>query len=210
MLSFFNRSPSGLKASRRALNELAEGVRRLDRQRKSHGILSRLGPLLADMSRELHTYEKLVSRGEDHRTAAGGFRFSLGLLSTVLRDVERELIVESGLVHPRKSPLEQIYGRLESLRIVSRQLNGPETKFQRVLNELVRKSGVTAYAIAGFHGWDSSYLYKMMRGERGKPGRELVEMIATALMAYSPRISEKDANRLMQSAGYPPLKLSKK
>lgn len=205
-MAFFKRSPRGLRASHRALNELAHAIRRLDKQRDIRGVLTRLGPMLRDIKLELNSYESLVAKGEDLRTAAWGFRFRLGLLSTEIKDIERRLIVESGLIRPRRSPLEPLCGPLENLKTVGRQLNGPETEFQRELNKQVQKSGMTPYAIAAFHHQNPSYIYKLMKGDRQKPSRETVTEIATALTECSGKISEKDADRLLRSAGYPPLK----
>ena len=205
MLALFRRSPKGLRATHRALDELAKAIRHLDKQRDTRRILTRLGPMLGDTKRELNAYESLVTKGEDLRTAAWGFRFRLGLLSTEIKKIERKLIVASGLIRPRRSPLELLCGPLENLKTVGRQLNGPETEFQRELNELIRKSGITPYALAASYGQDPSYLYKLMKGERRKPSRESVTEIAKALMECSATITAKDADRLLLSAGYPPL-----
>lgn len=206
MLAFLKRSPKGLKQSRRAMAKLANAVRRLDRQRDTHGILHRLRPLLGDMHRELDAYETRVSEGEDPRTAASGFHSKLNLLATDIRQAERELWAARGLSHRSQSPLGPLYGPLDNLKTVSKQLNGPETDFQRELNELIRKSGVTPYALAAFHNSDPSFIYKLMNGERRKPARDSFTRIATALMGCSAKISEKDVNRLLHSAGYPPLR----
>ena len=206
MLKFLKRAPSGLKASRRALAELVDAVRLLDKQRNTHGILLWIGPILGMLNRELNEYENLVSRGENIRIAARGVPSLISMLATQIKHVEGDLIADSGLIRPRKLPLEPLNGPLEKLRTVSRRLRGPETDFQRVLNELIRKSGVTPYAISRVHDEDPSYIYKLMKGERIKPSRETVTRIALALMECSHKISKKDADRLMRSAGYPPLK----
>lgn len=158
------------------------------------------------INRELNEYENLVYRGENIRMAARGVPSLISMLATQIRHVEGDLIIDSGLIRPRKLPLEPLNGPLGKLRTVSRQLDGPETDFQHVLNELIRKSGVTAYAIAAVHNEDPSYIYKLMKGERRKPSRETVTKMAIALMECSHKISKKHADRLLRSAGYPPLK----
>ena len=206
MPAFLKKSPRGLKRTRRALDELAKAVRRLNERRDTHGILPRLRPMLGDINRELKAYETMVSEGEGFRVATRGFRFHLSLLSTEIKHAEMELKIGSGLTHPRRSPVESLYGPLEKLRNVSRQLDGLQTDFQHELNRLIRKSGVTLYALAALRNRDPSFIYKLMNGERRKPTRDSVTRIATSLMEFSSKISEKDANRLLHSAGYPPLK----
>ena len=83
--------------------------------------------MLGALNWELKAYETLASQGEGLRTAARGFNFSLSLLSAEIKHVERELRDESGLIHPRESPLEALHGPLQNLRTISRQLNGPES-----------------------------------------------------------------------------------
>lgn len=205
-MSFLKRSPQGLKQSRRALNKLANAIGRLDRQRNSHGILTRFRPRLAAVNRELKSYETQLSEGEDKRVAAVWLRLHVGLLGDEIRFIEGEIKAEKGLSHLNRSPLSPLCAPLQNLKTMCRQLMyGPDTVLMRVLNELIRKSGVTPYAIAAVHAEDPSYIYKLMKGERRNPRRESVRRIATALMECSDRISEKDANRLMRSAGYPPL-----
>jgi len=162
--------------------------------------------MLGDMHRELDAYQTMVSHGEGLRVAADGFRSRLGLIVTEIRHTERDLRHQRGLIDPQRSLLESLYGPLDKLKTASKLLNGPETAFQRVLNELIRKRGVTTYALATFHNGDPSYIYKLLSGERRKPSRDSVTRIAIALTGCSPKISEKDANHLLQSAGYPPLK----
>lgn len=206
-MSFLKRSPQGLKQSRRALNKLRDGIGRLDRQRNSHGILPRLRLRLAAINRELESYETQVSKGGDKRVAAVWLRLQVSLLGDEIRIIQGEIKAEKGRSHLNSSSLSSICGPLQNLNTTCRRLMyGPDTVLMRVLNELIRKSGVTPYAVAAVHYDDPSYLYKLMKGERRNPSRESVSRIATALMECSERISEKDANRLMRAAGFPPLK----
>ena len=207
MLSFFRSSPRGLKRSRRALGDLANAIRRLDRQRDTRGILPRVRYRLGAINRELNSYETKVSEGEGKRAAAGGLCLGVSLLAYEIKQFEREIRAERELRHLSKSPFAPLYGPLENLKTVCRQLMyGPETAFQRLLNKLIRKSDVTPYALAIFLNGDPGFIYKLMKGERRKPSRDSVTRIATALMECSDKLSEKDANRLLHSAGYLPLK----
>ena len=206
MLAFLKRSPKGLKLSRRALVELAIAIRRHARQRNTLWILPPLEEILGRMKRELDAYETRVSEGGGMPTAARGFHFWLSELETEFKYADRDLKAEGGLTPSSRSPLEPLYEPLEKLRAASRQLNGPETDFKRELNKQIKKSGVTPYAVAAYYDRDPGFIYKLMKGERRKPSRESVTRIATALMECSSKISEKDANRLMRTAGYPPLK----
>ena len=91
MLFFFKRSPSGLKENRQALAELAKAIRILDRQRDTHGILTQLRGPLRDLHKELNSYETRVSRGEDNRESAEGFRTYLSLFSMEIRGLNHHL-----------------------------------------------------------------------------------------------------------------------
>ena len=206
MLGFLKRSPAGLRQTHRALDNLANAVRRIDRQRDTHGVLLRFRPMLADMHQELDVYQTMVSQGEGFRIAAKGFYSRLTSFAAEIKIVEKELKAKRGLINPRKSPLEPLYGPLDKLRTAGKKLNGSETAFQRELIRLIRKSGVTPYSLAAFHSADPSYIYKFMSGERRKPSLESARRIATALLECSDKISEKDANHLMHTAGFPSLK----
>ncbi len=162
--------------------------------------------MLGDMHRELDVYQNMVSKGEGFRIAARGFHSRLSSLAAEIKSAEIELRAKMGLINPRKSPLEFLYGPLYKLMTAGKKLNGPETAFQHELNRLIRKSGVARYSLPSFHHEDPSYIYKLMSGERRKPSRESARRIATALLECSHKISKKDADRLMRSAGYSPLK----
>lgn len=206
MLDFLKRAPVGLRQTHRALDSLANAIERIDRQRDTHGVLPLFRPMLGDMRRELDVYQNMVSQGEDFRISARVFHSRLSSLAAEIKSAEIELEAKRGLISPRKSPLESLYGPLDKLRTAGKKLNGPETAFQRKLNELIRKSGVAPYSLAAVHHEDPSYIYKLMSGERRKPSRESARRLATALLECSDKISEEDANRLIRTAGFPSLK----
>ena len=78
-------------------------------------------------------------------------------------------------------------------------------KFAKILNKLRNKAKLTRYALARESGVDPTYLARLERGEKVRPGRLLVLRIGQALLDHSGKISLKHVDRLLKAAGYEPL-----
>ena len=64
---------------------------------------------------------------------------------------------------------------------------------------------MTRYALARESRVDPIYLARLEKGEKVRPGRELVLRIGQALLDNSGKMSLKHADRLLKAAGYEPL-----
>ena len=78
-------------------------------------------------------------------------------------------------------------------------------KFAKTLKKLRSKAKMTRYALARESGVDPTYLARLERGEKVRPGRQLVLGIGQALLDNSGKISLEDVDRLLKAAGYGPL-----
>lgn len=78
-------------------------------------------------------------------------------------------------------------------------------KFAKTLKKLRNKAKLTRYALGRDSGVDPTYLARLERGEKVRPGRPLTLRIGQALLDYSGKISLKDVDRLLKAAGYEPL-----
>ena len=78
-------------------------------------------------------------------------------------------------------------------------------KFAKTLKKLRNKAKLTRYALGRDSGVDPTYLARLERGEKVRPGRPLTLRIGQALLDNSGKISLKDVDRLLKAAGYEPL-----
>ena len=62
------------------------------------------------------------------------------------------------------------------------------------------------YGLAQYSGLTESYIWRLERGERSKPSREVVLMLGLALVANSESVAIWDIDELLLSAGYAPLR----
>ena len=99
-----------------------------------------------------------------------------------------------------------LYQRLDELNIAILRLYGPDTKFQRQLAKLRKRSRLSSYGLATLADVDTSYLRRLITGEKRNPGRRVVARLGEALLGHSASVSTKDVDRLMRYAGYLPLK----
>ena len=108
---------------------------------------------------------------------------------------------------PRGSnPRKQIHSLQEKILALGSSLEklyGIKTPFQKELEKLVKKSGLTRYRLGSVAFGEPSHLYKLLKGEKRNPARRTVEALCKALMDCSTAIKKKDANGLMKAAGFP-------
>ncbi|MFC1972259.1 helix-turn-helix domain-containing protein [Chloroflexota bacterium] len=79
-------------------------------------------------------------------------------------------------------------------------------EFGAMLKRLRAKAGKSRYKLAQWTGLSEAYLLRLENGERNNPGRDVVLLIALALVSDSPAIDVYDIEELMLSASYAPLK----
>ncbi len=86
------------------------------------------------------------------------------------------------------------------------RLKERETEFSEVLRHLRNKAGKSRYRLAQWTGLSEAYLLRLENGERGNPSRDVVLLLALALVADSQDIDAYDVEEFMLSAGYAPLR----
>ena len=78
--------------------------------------------------------------------------------------------------------------------------------FAETLKELRKKAGKSRYRLAQWSGLSEAYLLRLETGERANPSRDVVLMLAFALVAESAKIDLFDIEELLWSAGYAPIR----
>lgn len=79
-------------------------------------------------------------------------------------------------------------------------------EFGAMLKRLRTKAGKSRYKLAQWSGLSEAYLLRLENGERNNPGRDVVLLIALALVHDSSSVDVYDIEELMLSANYAPLK----
>ena len=79
-------------------------------------------------------------------------------------------------------------------------------EFNAMLKRLRTKAGKSRYKLAQWSGLSEAYLLRLENGERINPGRDVVLLIALALVYNSPSVDVYDIEELMLSANYAPLR----
>ena len=79
-------------------------------------------------------------------------------------------------------------------------------KFGKMLSQLRSKSGKSKYRLSQYSGIDQAYIQRLETGERANPSREIVMLLALALVESSTNVSVDDIDELMLAAGYAPLR----
>ena len=79
-------------------------------------------------------------------------------------------------------------------------------EFNAMLKRLRVKAGKSRYKLAQWSGLSEAYLLRLENGERTNPGRDVVLLIALALVYNSPSVDVYDIEELMLSANYAPLR----
>ena len=78
--------------------------------------------------------------------------------------------------------------------------------FSNTLTQLRKKAGTSRYKMAQWTGLSETYLFRLEKGERLKPSRDVVIMLAMALAFDSKNIDIFDVEELLLSADYAPLR----
>ena len=130
----------------------------------------------------------------------------LDYLKVYVHQLDRRVVAKLRVKQGVKSPVDTLYKPLRKLERAVTRLQEPKTKFQKHLKKLISKCGITPYRLSSMSGIDPTYVRRLMTGERRNPSRQVVADLAEALKEYSTIISDRDTNRLVKRAGYPPLR----
>ena len=79
-------------------------------------------------------------------------------------------------------------------------------KFNDTLMKLRQRAGKSKYRLAQFSGIDQAYVLRLESGDRSNPSRDVVLMLALALVENSQAISIDDVDDLLLAAGYAPFR----
>ena len=85
------------------------------------------------------------------------------------------------------------------------RIKEPDSEFVRELKKLRGRCNLTNYGLASETDHGPTHVRRIMSGEIKRPARYIVLRIGKKLMAYSAEITERDVDRLLRSAGYPPI-----
>lgn len=78
--------------------------------------------------------------------------------------------------------------------------------FGEVLQQVRRKAGKSRYRLAQWCGINEAYILRLENGQRNNPSRDVVLMLALALVHGSPSLAIYDIDGLLLAAGYAPLR----
>ena len=78
--------------------------------------------------------------------------------------------------------------------------------FADALKRLRLKAGKSRYRLTQFSGIDQAYILRLENGERTNPSRDVVLMLALALVENSETVGVYDVDELLLAAGYAPLR----
>ena len=78
--------------------------------------------------------------------------------------------------------------------------------FSETLSALRRRAGKSKYSLAQYSGLDQSYILRLETGEKDNPSRDVVLMLALALVHDSDSVGIHDVEELLMSAEYAPFR----
>jgi len=81
-----------------------------------------------------------------------------------------------------------------------------DSEFASALRRLRVKAGKSRYKLAQWTGLSDAYLLRLENGERSNPSRDVVLLLALALVSDGKSVDTYDIEELMLSAGYAPLR----
>ncbi len=187
-----------LKVVRRKLRAVTSAVDEAFRGTPPPDLRSALDTL----SGKLRPFEQEIGARANIISRTDGLRF---WSKAIRREVERvERWRKSRRFSWEGSPLKRVFDAIESLEDSIDGLYGPPTEFQRRLRKMIEKSDISLYGLAKSAMVDESYVRRLVSGERRRPGERVAVNLALTLAEYSAKISSRDAERLIRTAGYEP------
>ena len=79
-------------------------------------------------------------------------------------------------------------------------------RFSEVFKTLRQRARKSKYRVAQYSGIDQSYILRLETGERANPSRDVVLMLALALVYDSDSVGIHDVEELLMAAGYVPFR----
>ena len=79
-------------------------------------------------------------------------------------------------------------------------------EFGETMKALRLRSHKSRYRMAQYSGIDQAYIHRLETGERSNPSRDVVLMLAIALVENSEAVGIYDVDELLLAAGYAPFK----
>ena len=79
-------------------------------------------------------------------------------------------------------------------------------RFSEVFKTLRQRAQKSKYRVAQYSGIDQSYILRLETGERANPSRDVVLMLALALVHDSDSVGIHDVEELLMAAGYVPFR----
>ncbi len=78
--------------------------------------------------------------------------------------------------------------------------------FSETLRALRHRAGKSKYGLAQYSGLDQSYILRLETGEKANPSRDVVLMLALALVHDSDSVGIHDVEELLLAAEYAPFR----
>ena len=75
-----------------------------------------------------------------------------------------------------------------------------------MLEHLIEKSGISRYRLSRCSQVDEAYIFRLEKGEKRNPTRDLVIKLGLGLMQGSSSVTIDDVNELLLAAGHAPLR----
>ena len=101
-----------------------------------------------------------------------------------------------------KALLRDLDEEITKLEAALQDIRKPRSEFERQLQNMIDKSGLSVYRLACMANIDPGYLWRLLNGERRNPGWDVVNALGKALYEASGEVTEKDLDRLLNSAGF--------
>ena len=79
-------------------------------------------------------------------------------------------------------------------------------RFSEVFRMLRQRAQKSRYRVAQYSGIDQSYILRLETGEKANPSRDVVLMLALALVHDSDSVGIHDVEELLMAAGYVPFR----
>ena len=109
-------------------------------------------------------------------------------------------------IFKRKQPKRR--GRSRSSRRVVRYVPQPKpVKAIQIIMKLRKNANLSTWKLAELAYVDHRYLYRLERGEKTHPSRDILIRLGRELVNYSKLFDEDHVDRILKAAGYPPAPL---
>ena len=109
-------------------------------------------------------------------------------------------------IFKRKQPKRRRQSRT-SRRVVRYAPPPKPFKAIQIIMKMRKKARLSTWKLAELAYMDHRYLYRLERGEKTHPSREVLIRLGRALVHYSKLFTEEDVDKILKAAGFPPAPL---